>query len=76
MNGHRQKYVCPVWSQDSKIDCILRMNRWNELIFACRSKFRKAKSYFNDFWLLVVRNECGYFMGPQNLLYLKNLFIN
>ena len=31
--GHRQKWVWSVWSQDSKTDCILKMNKWNELIF-------------------------------------------
>ena len=34
-----------------RIDCISRrMSRWNELGFACWWKFRKLKSYFNDFW--------------------------
>ena len=32
------------------------MNRWNELMIACWCKFGKAKSYFNDFWVGVVRN--------------------
>ena len=27
-----KKWVWPVWSQDSIIDCISRTNRWNELI--------------------------------------------
>ena len=52
---HGQKWAWPVWLWDSEIDCISRMNRWNELIFACWSKFRKSKSYFNDFWLSMVR---------------------
>ena len=33
LGEHSQKWVWPVWSQDSKIDCISRINRWNELIF-------------------------------------------
>ena len=41
---HSQKWMWPFWSQDSKIDCISKMNRWNELHFACWWKFRKAKS--------------------------------
>ena len=31
--GYGQKWVWPVWSCDSKINCFLRMNLWNELIF-------------------------------------------
>ena len=30
---HGQKWVWPVWSWDTKIDCISRMKRWNRLIF-------------------------------------------
>ena len=33
LGEHSQKCAWPVWSQDSKIDCISRVNRWNELIF-------------------------------------------
>ena len=33
MVGHVQKWVWPVWSLDSKILYISRMNRWNHLIF-------------------------------------------
>ena len=31
-NSH-QKWVWPAWLQDSKIGCISRINRWNELVF-------------------------------------------
>ena len=34
----------------SKIDCISKLNRWNNLIFACWYKFRKAESWFNHFF--------------------------
>ena len=27
-----KKWVWSLWSQGSKFECILRMNRWNELI--------------------------------------------
>ena len=47
--GHGRKWVWPVWSWDSKIDCISRMNWWNELIFACWCKFRKSKSFIQWF---------------------------
>ena len=33
LGTHGQKLVHSVWLWDSKIDCILRMNWWNELIF-------------------------------------------
>ena len=32
--GHGQKYVWPVWSWDSKIECISKMNRWNKSLHA------------------------------------------
>ena len=57
--GNCQKWVLPVWSRDSKIDCISKMNRWNKLIFACWYKFRKFKRWFNDFWVGVVKNDHG-----------------
>ena len=41
---HGQKWVWPVWSVDSKIDCISQMNSCNKLIFSYCYKFRKAKS--------------------------------
>ena len=31
--GICQKLVLPVWSWDSKIHCISKMNRWNKVIF-------------------------------------------
>ena len=30
---HGKKWVRPIWSLDSKIDCISRINRWYDLIF-------------------------------------------
>ena len=36
-----------------------------------------VESYFNDFWLGVVKNGVTfYFMGLKDLLYLKNEFLN
>ena len=43
LGGFGQKWVWPVWSQESK------MNRWNKVFFSCRYKFRKAKNWFNYF---------------------------
>ena len=56
LGGHCQKWVWPVWSQDSKIDCISNMSRWNKLIFCMLVQIRKAKSWFNDFWVGMVKN--------------------
>ena len=39
---------------------ISRMNRRNELIFVCWCKFRKAKSYFIDFWMGAVKHGHGH----------------
>ena len=33
LGGHCQKWVWPVWSQESKIGCISKMNRRKKLIF-------------------------------------------
>ena len=35
------------------------MNWWNELFFAYRYKFRKAKSCFYIYWVGMVKNEWG-----------------
>ena len=43
----------------SKIDCILRMSKWNEVFFACWCKFRKAKTNFNDLWVDMVKIGYG-----------------
>ena len=34
LSGHGQKQVWYTWLWDSKIDCILKKNRWNKLIFS------------------------------------------
>ena len=39
--GHGQIWLGPVWSQDSNIDCISRMNRWNEVIFCMLVQIQK-----------------------------------
>ena len=66
-NSHKLKvdqiifgWAWPVSPRDSKMGCIARMNWWNELIFACWCEFRKARSYFNDFWVCLVKNGCGH----------------
>ena len=63
-----------VWSWDSKIDCISRVNSWNELIFSCWCKFRKAKSYFNEFWVGVIKNGLGHLVCEtlKYAVYFKN----
>ena len=33
LSGHAKKWIRLFWSQDSKIGCISRVNRWNEIIF-------------------------------------------
>ena len=38
LGGRGQKWVCPAWSWDSNTDFILRMNRWNKLIFCMLAK--------------------------------------
>ena len=45
-----------------------------KLFFACCYKFRKALSYFNDFWLGLVKNgHANLSNGAWNFLYLNEL---
>ena len=64
LGGHGQKCAWSVWSQDSdhrtlkstvSQELTKRMNWYS----ACCCKFKKAKSYFSDFWVGMVRNWCG-----------------
>ena len=41
LDKHGQKWVWPVWSWDSKSDCISRMNRWNKPIFCMPVQIQK-----------------------------------
>ena len=41
----------------------------------CWHKFRKAKSWFNDFWMTMVKNGLG-LLVPLYLLYLRNEYMN
>ena len=44
------------WAWSKVFDYISRMKRWSELI-AYWCKFRKGKSYSNDFWVSVVKKQ-------------------
>ena len=45
--------------------------------FTCWCKFRKAKSYFNDFWVGMVRTGRGHLVNEAlNPLYLKSELTN
>ena len=49
LDGHGQKWVWLVWSQDSKIGCISSMNWWNELIFCMVVQIQESKKLFQWF---------------------------
>ena len=49
LDGHGQKWVWPVWSQDSKIGCISRMKLWKELIFCMVVQIQESKKLFQWF---------------------------
>ena len=57
-SSSRTSQVCVVkngyWSWDSKIDCIPRMKRWNNLHVLHADT---SSSYFNSFWMTVVKKE-------------------
>ena len=42
LGGHDQEWVWRVWSWDSEIDCISKLNIWNKLIFL-HTGTKKAK---------------------------------
>ena len=48
-----------VWSLDSKIDFISKLNKGINWFFACWYKFRKAKNWFNHFWVGLLKNGSG-----------------
>ena len=37
----------------------LALSQQIDWYFACWYKFRKAKNYFNNFWVVLVKNKCG-----------------
>ena len=47
LGGHGWKWAWSVWSRDSEMECISRMNQWNEQIFCMLVQIQE--SYFNDF---------------------------
>ena len=55
------EWVWSVWSRDSKIGCISRMNWWKELIFLQGgANSGKQKVISNDFWVGLVKNGHGH----------------
>ena len=56
--GHGQKWVWPIWSLSSKIDCISRKNWWN-WFFACWYNFTQINRWFKIFVVSMVKNGCG-----------------
>ena len=60
LGGHGQKWLWLVWSRDSKINCVTKLNWWNKLIFCMLIKSQRAKSWFNDFWVGVFKNDLGF----------------
>ena len=73
LGGHGQKWVWPIWSQDSKIGCISRMNWWHELIFCMMAQIQKAKSYFNGFWIGQVKSGHGHLVHPSSPSFLPGI---
>ena len=42
LDGHGQKCVWPVWSRNSKINCISKMSRRNKLIFCMLAQIQQS----------------------------------
>ena len=45
-----------IMASHSEIDCIARMNKWNELIFCMLLQIQESLKLFNGFWVGKVRN--------------------
>ena len=58
MVEHGQKWVWPIWSLDSKIDCISRKNWWN-WFFACWYNFTQVKWWLKILGLGLFKNGSG-----------------
>ena len=59
--GCAQKWVWLLCSLDSNFGCISKRNQWSKLFFfgvLMRIQL-KAKSYFNEFWMVVFKRGCG-----------------
>ena len=37
-----QKWVRPVWSWDSKSECVSKLTRWNKLVFCMLAQIQKS----------------------------------
>ena len=57
MCRHGQKLVLPVWSWDSKMTISQKWTNGINWFFVCWYKLEKAESWFNDFWVGMVKNN-------------------
>ena len=72
LGGHGQKWVWPVWSQDSQSGCITRMNWLYEMILCMLVQIQESKMLIQ--WFL---GGCGHLVHEtQNLWYFQNEFLN
>ena len=49
LDVHGQKWARPVWLLDSEIDCISRMNEWNEPILCMLVQIQESWKLFQWF---------------------------
>ena len=49
LGAHGQKWVWPVWSWDSKIDSVSRLNRSNNLIFCLLVQMQEGREVIQSF---------------------------
>ena len=59
LGGHGQKWVWWVWSLALKLTVSQKWTNAINWFFAWWYKFQKAKSWFNDFWVGVVKSDHG-----------------
>ena len=57
---HGKKWVWPIWSLDSKLECISRINRWYDLIFCMQTQIHTNWKVIGNFGgVMMVKNGCG-----------------
>ena len=77
LDGHGQKWVWPVWSWDSKIDCISKLNRWNNLIFCILVQMQEGWKLIQSFLSVLCQRWQWLFSSwdPKTCILKMNLWI-
>ena len=77
MDGHAQKWVWPVWSWDSKIDFISKLNKWNNLIFCMLVQMQEGWKLIQSFLSVPCQRWQQLFSSwdPKTCIWKMNIWI-